>query len=128
MKTKIIILVSILTLIMLSGCNYLKEESYDLDSCIKEKISKFGDEEGYVRGRIDIFFNGGVTEEEARQVIESRGLVLENIRFAKSKDSFYSHIKVPDYFELEWMCKFENDEPSINYTTPDYKVRGVNIV
>lgn len=125
MKTKIIILVSILTLMVLSGCNYLKEESYDLDSCIKEKREKFGDKEpgiNYDKGVIGVIFKEGLTDEEVvRGIIESRDLTIRNMHFSDSqgrtKGIFYPTIAVPVGSELKWVCIFENEEPLVNYSS-----------
>lgn len=87
-------------------------------------------QESYVKGVIDVGFNDGVTESEAKSLIEENGLVLGEGYTPWREKYYYLHVKVPEGQEQKWIEIFENETivkyaslSPINYITEkDYKI------
>ena len=75
-------------------------ESQTDPACVAEKQKT---ESGYILGEIVVTFKGNVTEPQAKQFIESRGLLFGGFDYG------YTRIGVPEGSELKWVCVLLNE-------------------
>ncbi len=107
----------VLVIIIIAGLFVFIKKTYNpaLSDCIKEwktRQSEGLEPSKYAAGAIFVHFESGVTEQEAKQLIQKNGLSILRSGFAedspsKNKTVLTARIEVPVGTELKWLCKLK---------------------
>lgn len=89
----------------------------ETQECMVQKQDEYDFPGNYFPGEISVRLLTDINETQAKNIVESYGLRMKYYLLNRRDNSSFIWVKVPVESEIEWMCKFEQND-NVQYTRP----------